>query len=88
MSAKNSQVEDSLGKIENEAIELIGFEKDHIRWLSALMRAIQIDLKHNCGRCAKDLANLGQYLGDDCLAYLESSSEKLQNSLDSVEVTQ
>lgn len=88
MSAKNSQVEDSLGKIANEAIELIGFEKDHIRWMSALMRAIQIDLKHNCGRCAKDLANLGQYLGDDCLAYLESSSEKLQNSLDSVEVAQ
>ncbi|MDN7139699.1 hypothetical protein KC131_03500 [Pseudomonas sp. JQ170] len=88
MSAKNSRVEDSLTKIANDAVELLGFEKDHIRWLSALMRAIQIDLQHNCGRCAKDLANLGQYLGDDCLAYLESSSEKLQNSLDSVEVTQ
>jgi len=37
-------------------------EVERLTWLGALFTAIQTDVKHNSGRDAQDLAELGKYL--------------------------
>lgn len=70
--------------IADEALELIRYGREQTRWLGALMKAIHLDVKHNQGREAKDLAALGQYLGEDCSNYLDCHAEKMQNQLNAV----
>ncbi|EOG3619107.1 hypothetical protein ACK9U2_000939 [Pseudomonas putida] len=83
---KSAPVQRPVTMIADDALEAVRHGKEHARWLSALMRAIQIDIDHNQGRCAKDLACLGQYIGDDCLAYLESTADSIELELGSTEV--
>lgn len=69
----------------SDALDAINYGKNSSRWLSALMRSIQLDAKHNQSRNVVELASLGQYLGDDCAGYLDSEYERLQRDLDNVE---
>lgn len=86
MKAKTDNV--SLSVIAGDALEFVQYGKDQARWLAALMTSIQLDLKHNKGRIAVDLASLGQYLGEDCANYLDVHAGKLQSQLDVAEVSQ
>jgi hypothetical protein len=79
---------DSLAEIADDALEFVRYGKDQTRWLAALMKSIQLDLKHNKGMGVKDLASLGQYLGQDCANYLDEHAGKLQSQLDAAEVSQ
>ncbi|MES2819796.1 MAG: hypothetical protein V4812_12515 [Pseudomonadota bacterium] len=51
---------------------------EYLRWLSALMVAIHCDIKHNEGRKAADLAQMGQYLADDHLNDLGREVQQLK----------
>ena len=74
--------------IADDAIETVGYGKEHARWLSALMVAIHNDVKHGNGFKVLDLASLGQYLADDCTNYLEREQTRLQGELDQTEASQ
>ena len=50
--------------------------------MAALMKSIQLDLKHNKGLDTKDLASLGLYLGHDGTNYLDEHAKTLQAQLD------
>lgn len=84
---KAARVPRPITVLAGDAVETVRHGMEQVRWLSALMRAIKTDIDHNHGRCAKDLACLGQYIGDDCLAYLESTADGIELELDSTEVT-
>jgi hypothetical protein len=83
MSVKTTSA--SLARIADDALEFVRYGKEQTRWLAALMRSIQLDLQYNNGKRVKDLACLGQYLGDDCANYLDDHAGKLQIQLDAVE---
>ena len=85
MSTKKPLAHQSLAAIADDALEFVRYGKEQVLWLSALMRAIQLDVEHNCGRYTGELAGLGQYLGEDCANYLDSNAEKAQAQLDAVE---
>lgn len=51
--------------VANEAIDQLECAREHMRWLSALGKAIHDDLASGRGFVAKDLASLVQYLADD-----------------------
>ena len=74
--------------IADDAIETIGYGKEHARWLSALMVAIHNDVKHGNGFKVLDLASLGQYLADDCTNYLEREQTRLKGELEQAEAAQ
>lgn len=86
MNAKATH--DSLAEIADDALEFVLYGRDQVRWMAALMKSIQLDLKHNKGLDAKDLASLGQYLGQDCTNYLDEHAKTLQTQLDAVEASQ
>lgn len=86
MKANTANV--SLSTIADDALEFVRYGKDQVRWMAALMTAINLDLKYNKGRVATDLANLGQYLGEDCANYLDDHAGKLKDQLDAAEVGQ
>jgi len=52
--------------------------------VSAVICAIQLDAEHNAGRNVSILAELGQYLGDDCDGYLSTEAERLQRTLNNL----
>lgn len=74
--------------VANDAIESLGFGKEHACWLSALMVAIHADITHGKGFKALALASLGQYLADDCTNYLDREQKRLQIELDQAEAAQ
>lgn len=74
--------------ITDDAIETVGYGKEHARWLSALMVAIHADITHGKGYKALDLASLGQYLADDCTNYLDREQKRLQVELVEAEAGQ
>ena len=74
--------------IADDAIESVGYGKEHARWLSALMVAIHNDMKHGNGFKVLDLASLGQYLADDCTNYLEREQTRLKGELEQAEAAQ
>jgi hypothetical protein len=85
MNAKTAQTSSAfLAEIAEDALDFVRYGKKQSRWLAALMKSIQLDLEHNKGRAAKDLASLGQYLGDDCANYLDEHVKTLQTQLDAV----
>ncbi len=65
-----------------EACNLAIFARDQGKHLAAVMRAIQLDAKHNDGRGGADLAALGQYLADDLNGYMDSEAERIQRGGD------
>ena len=71
--------------IASDALDAITYGRDFSRWLAAVARAIQLDAQHNAGRNVTALADLGQYLGDDCAAHLSTEGERLARDLDTVE---
>jgi len=74
--------------ITDDAIETVGYGKEHARWLSALMVAIRHDMSHGNGFKVLDLASLGQYLADDCTNYLDREQKRLQVELVEAEAAQ
>ena len=86
MSAKTAQASSaSLAEIAEDALDFVRYGRDQVRWMAALMKSIQLDLKHNKGLDAKDLASLGLYLGQDCTNYLDDHAKALQTKFDAVE---
>lgn len=69
----------------SEALDAITYGRDFARWLAAVARSIQLDAQHNAARNVTALADLAQYLGDDCAGYLSSEGERLQAQLDALE---
>ncbi|EQM76414.1 hypothetical protein NA644_12400 [Pseudomonas stutzeri] len=61
-----------------EAYDLATFSREHSKYLAAIMRAIQLDAKHNEGRNGADLAALAQYLADDMNGYMDSEAERIR----------
>lgn len=86
MNAKATH--DSLAEIADDALEFVIYGRDQVRWMAALMKSIQLDLKHNKGMAVSDLSGLGQYLGRDCANYLDEHAKTLQTQLDAVEASQ
>jgi hypothetical protein len=82
MSAKTTSA--SLAEIAEDALDFVRYGRDQARWMAALMKSIQLDLKHNKGLDTKDLASLGLYLGHDCTNYLDEQARTLQAQLDAV----
>jgi len=68
--------------IADEAIETLGYGREHSTWLSALMVAIRLDAEHNKGRRVADLATLGQHLASDCANYLDTQASELRRELE------
>lgn len=61
-----------------DAIDAAGFGLENATWLRALMGAISLDLQHNQGQFAADLASLAHYLADDCSNYLRNELDRLK----------
>lgn len=70
--------------IADDALEFVRYGKEQTRWLSALMKAIALDVRHNQGRQSEDLAALGQYIAYDCSNYLDCHAETLQGQLNAI----
>jgi len=68
--------------IAEDALEFMQYGHDHLKWLTALMKAIQLDAEHNHGKGSIDLASLGQHLSSDCADYLDCQTKELQSQLD------
>ena len=66
------------------ALGAITSGRDFSRWQVAVICAIQLDAEHNAGRNVSILAELGQYLGDDCDGYLSTEAERLQRTLNNL----
>ena len=71
--------------IASDALDAIKYGRDFSRWLAAVARSIQLDAQHNEGRNVRPLADLAQYLGDDCAGYLSSEGERLARDLNTAE---
>jgi len=74
----------SILDIAEDALEFMQYGHDHLKWLAALMKAIQLDAQHSQGKGSIDLANIGHYLSTDCANYLDCQIETLQSQLDAV----
>ncbi|WP_425317637.1 hypothetical protein [Pseudomonas nitroreducens] len=89
--SRSNTLTSKLTAIANDGIEEIRNCHHHARWLAALMTAIHHELDRGPAilEChvsrAKDLASLGQYLGDDLANYTDCRAEELQSKLDSAE---
>ena len=63
-----------------DAIDDCQHAQKQAEWLAALMRAIQLDAKHNKGFNVDSLAGLGRYLADDCVNFFDGRVGELQNT--------
>lgn len=61
-----------------DAYDLVTYSQEYGSWLSALMRSIKLDTKHNEGRNTEALARLGQYLADDLQNYMSCEAERIK----------
>ncbi len=71
--------------VANDALDAIEYGRHLAKWLTAVMRSIQLDAQHNDGRNVETLASLGQYLGDDCAGHLSNEGERLAGELDAAQ---
>lgn len=76
----------TLAQIANESLDTMECSRDHLRWLSALGKAIHTDLSTGHGLVAKDLADLIQYLADDHRNDLDDQFSKLNDQLEAIEL--
>lgn len=82
----------SMLAVADDAIEQIRYDQCYARWLAALMTAIHRELEDGKEvlECrvsrAKDLASLGQYLGEDLANYTDCRVAELQAEFDLAEV--
>ncbi|HHF0608844.1 TPA: hypothetical protein ACPH4Z_002202 [Pseudomonas aeruginosa] len=92
MSRQQTAARTKFAQIADEGIEQIRYDQCHARWLAALMTAIHHELDRGTAllECrvsrAKDLASLGQHLGDDLANYTDSRVAELQAEFDLAEV--
>lgn len=71
--------------IADDALEFIRYGKEQTSWLSALLKAIELDVRHNQSRQSEQLSALGQYLAYECASYLDTHAERLQSELNTLE---
>ena len=83
--SKHTTKQRAADAIASDALDAIEYARNFSSWLAAVMRSIQLDAQHNEGRNVRELANLGQYLGDDCAGYMTSEGERLARDLDTAE---
>jgi len=76
----------TLAQIANVSLDTMEYSRDHLRWLSALGKAIHTDLSTGNGLVAKDLADLIQYLADDHCNDLDDQFSKLNDQLEAIEL--
>lgn len=74
----------SANLIADDAIDIFGFALEHSKWLAAIAVAIQGAAKDGKNVLVNDLANLAQYLAQDCEQYMAHNAERLQQELDAV----
>ena len=74
----------TLAQIANDSLDTMECSRDHLRWLSALGKAIHTDLSTGHGIVAKDLADLIQYLADDHRNDLDHQFSKFNGQLDAI----
>ncbi len=76
------------GRIADDAVEVVCYGRERVRWLAALAIATRLDLKYNEGREAMELARLAHYLSYDCHNYLDAEAERLRKEIDGTETMQ
>ncbi|ALY72091.1 TPA: hypothetical protein ACV5NF_003683 [Pseudomonas aeruginosa] len=76
------------GRIADDAVEAVSYGREQTQWLAALAAAIKLDLKHNEGREAMELARLVHYLAGDCHNYLDCEVVRLRKEIDGAEAMQ
>ncbi|EJM73367.1 hypothetical protein [Pseudomonas sp. GM55] len=76
----------TFAQIANESLDTMECSRDHLRWLSALGKAIHTDLSTGHGLIAKDLADLAQYLADDHRNNLDDQFSQLNDQLEAIEL--
>lgn len=69
-------------EVANNALEFMRYSQDHLKWLAALMKAIQLDVEHNHSRTLLELASLAHYLSGDCADFLKEQCTQLLRQLD------
>lgn len=74
----------TLAQIASESLDTMECSRDHLRWLSALGKAIHTDLSTGHGLVAKDLADLIQYLADDHRNDLDHQLSQFNDQLDAI----
>ncbi|MGS0941844.1 hypothetical protein ACVA51_14995 [Pseudomonas luteola] len=67
--------------IADDAIDIMGFAMEHSKWLAAIAIAIQGASKDGKNDVVTDLANLAQYLAQDCEQYMIHNVQLLQQEL-------
>lgn len=81
---KNTATWQTLTMIAGDAIDQLRIDKEQVRWMEALMRAIGFDLK-NGGHDAAALAGLGRHLACDLAHFTGCRIDDLQGALDAAE---
>jgi len=76
----------TVATIANEAIDQLQCACEHLRWFSALGKAIHHDLDTGRGHIAKDLGGLVQYLADDYLNAVDDHITHANKQLDTLEL--
>jgi hypothetical protein len=76
----------TLATIANETIDQLECAREHLRWLSALGKAIHDDLDTGRGFIAKDLGGLVQYLADDYLNTVDDHVTRANDRLQTLEL--
>ncbi|MNP55830.1 hypothetical protein D3C76_1505040 [compost metagenome] len=74
----------TLAQIANDSLDTMECSRDHLRWLSALGKAIHTDLSTGHGLVAKDLADLIQHLADDHRNDLDHQLSQFNDQLDAI----
>ena len=86
MNAKHLAVE--LREIAAEALFQASCDKENIKWLGALMRAIKASIVNGSEHDAVALAAIGQYIAESSMAVAEESETSLKEKLELLEVAQ
>lgn len=68
-------------EVADDAVEVLRYGNEQVKWLAALLKAIQLDAQYNQSSLSAELINLGQYLSNDCSEYLSEQSAQLQTQL-------
>ena len=72
--------------IADDALDLLRATHERINHMRVLFNSIIKDLEHGKSNDVAELANLGGFLGYDWANYVDCEVEKMQKTLDSVEV--
>ncbi|MBF8792081.1 MULTISPECIES: hypothetical protein [unclassified Pseudomonas] len=79
-------IQSNVTTVANEAIDQLECVREHLRWLSALGKAIHEDLASGRGFVAKDLASLVQYLADDHCYVVDDHISRANDQMNNLEL--